>query len=462
MSGSRRRIGPARAAAFRVLRTLEDEQLDLGEALHRARDPLPDQRDRALVTELATGTLRWRNALDYQLAQRSARPLAKLDPPVLEALRLAAYQLLHLARIPVSAAVNDSVEIVKRSGVASAATFVNGVLRRLARDRDQLTWPTRPDAIESADDRLALARHLAVVGSHPQWLVERWLARHGVETTMRWLDFNNQPAPLTLAVNRLRGDRSALAAQLVAEGLEATLTATAPHGLHVADAQVLSSTAVRGGDAVVQDEASQIVAEIVRASSGSRVFDACAAPGGKTLALAAQTGALGMVTAADARPRRVRLLAATMARTGAKNVRVVQTPATGGLPFLDESFDRILVDAPCSGLGTVRRDPDIRWRRQPGDFAALAATQLDLLTRVSPLVAHGGRLVYSTCSSEPEENEDVVRAFLARHPDFSLVPLPEIDGLPPQLIPLATSEGFLQTTPLHGLEAFFGAVLQRR
>jgi 16S rRNA (cytosine967-C5)-methyltransferase len=462
MSGSRRKIGPARAAAFRALRALDDEHVDLGEALHRARDPLTDPRDRALATELATGTLRWRNALDYQIAERSARPLARLDLPVLDALRLGAYQLLHLTRVPVSAAVNDSVEIVKRSGVASAATFVNGVLRRLARDRERLSWPARPAAIASDADRLALLRHLTVVASHPEWLVGRWLERYGDEATSAWLDFNNQPAPLTLAVNRLRGDREWLAAQLAADGLASSPTPIARHGLRVTEAAVLSSAAMGRGEAVVQDEASQLVADLVAAAPGSRVFDACAAPGGKTLSLAAQTGPSGLVIAADVRPRRVRLLAATIARVGATHARVVQTPQSGGLPFRDGSFDRVLVDAPCSGLGTLRRDPDIRWRRQPGDLPQLAATQLDLLARVSPLVASGGRLIYSTCSSEPEENDDVVLAFLSRHPNFSLVPLPAVEGLPPHLLPLATPDGLFRTTPLQGLEAFFAAVFCRR
>jgi 16S rRNA (cytosine967-C5)-methyltransferase len=462
MSQGRRKIGPARAAAFRTLRAIDDERLDLGEALSRARDPLADPRDRALATELATGVLRWRAALDHQLAQRSARPLARLDAPVLDALRLAAYQLLHLERVPVSAAVNDSVEIIKRSGLASAGSFVNGVLRRLARDRAALTWPERPRSIESDADRAALAAHLAVVHSHPLWLVERWLDRHGVEATESFLQFNNQPAPLTLAANRLRGTRDTLAVRLRDEGIESSATAVAPYGLRTSDARVLSSDAFRAGDAVVMDEASQIVPELVLAPAGARVLDACAAPGGKTLALAAQVGETGVVVAADVRPRRVRLLSATMVRTGATRVRVVHTADRGHLPFQLERFDRVLVDAPCSGLGTIRRDPDIRWRRTPDDLPELAAAQRDLLTRVSPLVAHGGRLIYSTCSSEPDENEAVVHAFLAEHPHFVLIPLSELAALPPPIAAMATPDGFLRTTPAHGLEMFFGAVLGRR
>jgi 16S rRNA (cytosine967-C5)-methyltransferase len=457
---SRPRIARARMAAFHALHAISAGEVDLGEALGRFRDPLSDVRDRALATELVTGVLRWRAALDYQLSQRAKTPLARMDPPVLDSLRLGAYQVMHLERVPVSAAVDDSVELVKRAGVASARTFVNGVLRRLARERGALTWPERPASGADAD-LTALASYFAVVHSHPEWLVARWISRLGVDVTETWLRFNNHHARLTLAPNRLRHTRDQLRARLQAEAIPSDLTTIAPHGLLFNDAQVLSSTAFERGDAVVQDEASQIISELVRASSGMRVLDACAAPGGKTLALAADVGPSGLVIAADVRPHRLRLLAATVARTRPDNVRVVHTPEVGALPFRDAVFDRVLVDAPCSGLGTVRRDPDIRWRRRAEDLPGLAATQIALLDRVSRVVAPGGRLVYSTCSSEPEENERVVAAFLAAHPEFAVVPLTAIDGLAPAIAALATPEGYLQTSPLSGLEAFFGAVIGR-
>jgi 16S rRNA (cytosine967-C5)-methyltransferase len=456
---SRPRIARARMAAFHALHAISAGEVDLGEALGRFRDPLSDVRDRALATELVTGVLRWRAALDYQLSQRAKTPLARMDPPVLDSLRLGAYQLLHLERVPVSAAVDDSVELVKRSGVASARTFVNGVLRRLARERGALMWPERPPSDADAD-LTALATYFAVVHSHPEWLVARWIARLGVDATETWLRFNNHHARLTLAPNRLRHTRDQLRARLEAEGIPSELTAIAPHGLLFNDSQVLSSSAFERGDVVVQDEASQVIPELVQASSGSRVLDACAAPGGKTLALAADVGPSGLVIAADVRPHRLRLLAATLARTRPDRVRVVRTPDEGPLPFRDV-FDRVLVDAPCSGLGTVRRDPDIRWRRVAADLPGLASAQVALLDRVSGVVAPGGRIVYSTCSSEPEENEHVVAAFLAAHPAFAVVPLTALDGLAPAIAALATPEGYLQTSPLSGLEAFFGAVLER-
>jgi 16S rRNA (cytosine967-C5)-methyltransferase len=441
---------PARAAAFRVLSTVSAGRVDLGEALSRARDPLTDSRDRALATDLATGTLRWRGALDYQLQRLSAKPLRKLDAAVLDALRLGAYQILHLERVPISAVVNDSVDLVKASGVRSAAGFANAVLRRLARERETLVWPDRRDLVE----------HLAVVHSHPAWLVRRWLDRYGEHDTERWLRFNNEPAAMTLATNRLLTTRADLAERLQAEGVETTPTGRAPAGLVVTAGRALVSAAFRDGYCVVQDEASQIIPELLQAQPAQMVIDACASPGGKTLAAAAQCGPSGRVVATDVRWRRVQLLAATLARCRAANVRVVQIGHTTPFPFADAVFDRVLIDAPCSGLGTVRRDPDIRWRRDPSQFAALAATQLDLLHRARPLVAAGGRIVYSTCSSEPEENEDIVAAFLDAAPEFSVLPLASA-GVAPAIAEMQTSQGYLRTSPTFGLEAFFAAILLR-
>jgi 16S rRNA (cytosine967-C5)-methyltransferase len=442
---------PAREAAFRILREIASAQADLGDALSHSRDHLADARDRALATELVTGTLRWRNALDYQLQRLSSKPLHKLDHAVLDALRLGAYQLLHLERVPVSAVVNDSVDLVKRHGFRSASGFANAILRRLARERGALSWP----------DRAQLVDHLAVVHSHPAWLVERWLARYGETETGQWLAFNNEPPALTLAANRLRGTRDELIARLQQEHISAEPTRVAPHGVTVTTGRPLVSQAFADGYCVVQDEASQIVPELMRAAPGSRVLDLCASPGGKTLALAAQSGSTGMVAATDVRSKRVRLLVSTLARCRARRVNVLHIGATGLIPFRDEAFDAVLIDAPCSGLGTIRRDPDIRWRRDPSQFGVFAQAQGALLRRAARVVKPGGHVVYSTCSSEPEENEDVVAEFLNGADDFRLEPI-DRGPLPSALRPLVTPAGHLRTSPAHGLEAFFGAILRKR
>lgn len=452
---------PARVAAYRALRAIHDGAADLGDAIVRFRDPLNDPRDRALVTDLVTGTLRWRGALDYQIAKLSGRQLARLDPEVLDALRLGAYQLLHLERVPSSAVVNDAVALVK-SRFKSATGFVNAVLRRLARGRETLTWPARPASIESEADRQALIEHLSVVQSHPRWLVERWLTRYGPDATEAWLSFNNRTPAITLAANRLRITRDELADRLSREGVRTRPTRIAPHGLIVEDGRALATETFRDGLCVVQDEASQLVGEVAAARPGHRVLDACAAPGGKTLALAAQAGSEGLVIATDVRARRVALLAQTLARCRASAVQVVRIPASGALPFADGRFDRILVDAPCSGLGTVRRDPDIRWTRQAEHLPALAAVQIELLQRLAPLLKQDGVLIYSTCSSEPEENDAVVAAFLDSTTGFSLRPLQSLAGVPSSVLALVGADGFLRTLPHRdGLEAFFAAAVVR-
>jgi 16S rRNA (cytosine967-C5)-methyltransferase len=401
--------------------------LDLGEAMARARQGLTDERDRALLLEIVTGTLRMRGALDYQLAQRTNRPLPKLDAAVLRILRAAAFQLLYLSRLPAPAVINDSVELTRRAGKSSAAGLVNAVLRKLSRERHDLTWP---------DD-------LAVVHSHPRWLVERWVHRYGDAATRAWLQFNNRPAALCLAVNTRLTTREAVARELAEGGVTTAPTARSRQGLVVIEGHPLSQPAFAEGRVIVQDEASQLVAELVDVSAPARVLDLCASPGGKTLHLSAGAGGNGVVIACDVRPRRVRLLRRTVDRCRLTNTRVVRVAAEGPLPFRDGMFDAILIDAPCSGLGTVRRDPDIKWKRAAEDLPGLAAAQRRLLARAAPLVRVGGRVVYSTCSSEPEENEQVVDAFLGAHAGFRL-------------------ERTHQTLPFRdGLEAFFGAVLLR-
>ena len=426
-------IAPARRAALDALALIDAGDIDLGAAIARIRPTLEDERDRALLLELVTGTLRMRSALDYQLAQRVSRPLAKLDAAVLRILRVSAYQLLYQSRLPAAAVINDAVHLTRRAGKSSAAGLTNAVLRALSRNSHRLTWPPREP----------VAEHLAVRHSHPQWLVERWLDRYGEQATEAWVQFNNQPPAMCLAVNRTKTTRDALAKELAEAGIETTPTVRAAHGLHVVEGRVLQTAAFNEGRFVVQDEASQLIAELATAPAGSRVLDLCASPGGKTVALAASVGAEGTVVAVDVRPNRVRLLTQTIERCGLLNAEVVHGPANEPLPFKPEEFALALVDAPCSGLGTVRRDPDIKWRRSPEDLPVFAATQRDLLRRAAGHIAAGGVLIYSTCSSEPEENEHVVSDFLRTRSDFAL-------------------ERSHQTLPFRdNLEAFFGAVLRR-
>ena len=420
-------IAPARLAAIDALRAVDETPVDLGEAVARARQPLRDERDRALLLEIVTGTLRMRAALDYQIGLRSNRPVSKLDAAVLRVLRASAFQLLYLSRLPAAAVINDAVDLTRRSGKSSAAGLVNAVLRKLSRERGELQWPDDP----------------AIVHSHPRWLVDRWIARHGRAQGERWLQFNNRAPMLCLAVNRTLTTREALADELAAAGVRTEPTLHARHGLHVIEGHPLHLAAFIEGRCIVQDEASQLIAELVEVESGARVLDVCASPGGKTMSLSAAVGHKGTVVACDVRPHRVRLLTRTVTRCQLGNTQVVHIAADSPLPFRDASFDAVLIDAPCSGLGTVRRDPDIKWRRSEDDLPRFAAAQRQLLERAAALVVPGGSIVYSTCSSEPEENERVVEAFLRAGAQFRL-------------------ERSHETLPFRdGLEAFYGAVLRR-
>jgi 16S rRNA (cytosine967-C5)-methyltransferase len=459
-------IGPARVAAFEILRALRSGRADLPTALASTRAALADARDQALAADIATGVQRWRAALDHVIAAFSKRPLERLDPEVVDILRLSLYQLLHLTRVPVSAAVDDAVDLVRRAKKTSAAGFVNAVLRSVSRQRTNLPLPPRPDdplrgnAFGEADDpdRVAALAYLSITLSHPRWLVSRWLDRYGFAATERWLMFNNTPAAMTLRVNRLKVTVEALAARLDDEDVRVSHGRFAPDALIVEEGAALRTTAAAEGAFFVQEEASQLVALLASDRPGLRVLDACASPGGKTTAIAAATGG-GLVVACDVRGRRMDLLRRTVLGSGATNVRLVQADLLQPLPFR-APFDCVLVDAPCSGVGTLRRDPDIRWRRREEDLPALAAAQRAMLGHAADQVAPAGRLIYATCSSEPEENDGVVDAFLGERPDFTPVDAHSIGSLPAAVV---GTDGRFRTLPhVHGLEAFFGAVLQRQ
>lgn len=431
-------IAPARQAAFDVLRAIAGGRVDLGSALAQARTRLTDERDRALAGEIATGTLRWQGAFDHVIARFANRPLRKLDPEVLDILRLSMFQLLHLDRIPASAAVKDAVDLAGKAGKRSASGLVNAVLRRVSRERERLPLPSRPDDL---DDRAAAIAYLSVTLSHPAWLVGRWLDRHGFQAAEAWARFNNSPASLALRANTLKTTRDELRDALAGQGIETEPGEHASDALIVTSGNPLATALDEAGQFVVQDEASQLVGAFAGAQPGERVLDACASPGGKTTAMAAAMKGEGTIIAADVRDRRVRLLSRAVQRSGATNVRIVQADAATPLPF-GPVFDRVLLDAPCSGLGTVRRDPDIKWRRREEDLLALARSQLTMAAHAASVLTPRGTLVYSTCSSEPEENDEVVNAFLAAHPDFELAREP------------------LRTLPHRDqLEAFFAAML---
>ena len=328
-------IAPARVAALRVLQAVDADRADLPAAIAQARTHLADERDRALLVELATGTLRWLGAIDHLIAHAAKRPVARLDPEVRDVLRLGIYQLLHLDRVPASAVVDDAVELTRKAGKSSAAGFVNAVLRGISRTRSGLPLPPKPalGADGVPGDREGALDYLSTTLSHPRWLVARWMDAHGFAATERWARFNNDPAPLTMRANTLRTTRAALQKALAAHGVECRPTAVAPDGLVVTAGNPLHTPLAESGLFVLQDEASQAVASLALAAPGERVLDTCASPGGKSVAMAAAVGPDGLVVAGDIRSRRIDLLRQTLTRAGAGRASVVQIDLGRPLPF---------------------------------------------------------------------------------------------------------------------------------
>lgn len=439
-------VSPARRAALNVLQAIHAHGADLSSALDHARGTLEDGRDRALASEIVHGVLRWRAALDHVIAWAGHRECAAFDPAVLDILRMGAYQLLHLSRVPASAAVNDAVDQCREHRVPKAAPAVNAILRAISRSRDTLPLP--PEDVPLP--------YLSVTLSHPEWLAARWIARLGADRAAAWAAFNNTPAAVVLRAHTWVESREALAEQLKAKGIETRACTYAPDGLVVTSGHPV--TEAEGLPFSIQDESSQLVAAFVGVRAGERVLDTCASPGGKTTAMA---GAGGRIVAADLRPRRVRLLARTLSSTGAPHVSVVRADAASALPF-GRVFDAVLVDAPCSGLGTLRRDPDIRWRRTEAELPGLATIQGRMLRQAAGAVRPGGRLVYATCSSEPDENQAVVAGFLREHPSWTLEPGSAREpALAPGIAACLDDDGCLAPTPDgHGLEPFFAACLR--
>lgn len=416
------------------------------------RQPQLDPRDRALATELVYGMLRQQGRLDYALARFCKQPLPKLESKVLLLLRLGAYQLLCLDRVPDSAAVDTTVQLARQLKLERATGFINGVLRALGRGKEALAWP---DPIR---EPLAYLQHSL---SLPAWLAERWLTELGAGEAGRLAAALLEPAPFCVRINTLKTDRERFLAALLTAGQRGEGTRFAPEGVIIRERAASPLPGDAEGWYQVQDEASMLIAPLLTPRPDERLLDACAAPGGKTTHLAALTGNRAQITALDLYPQRVRLVEQGAARLGCTGITARTWDLTLAPPFLlPESFDGVLVDAPCSGLGVLRRNPEARWRLQPADIAVLAERQAMILAQAAPLVKPGGRLVYAVCTVTPEETDRQVAAFLARHPAFRLEPLDDL--VPAAWQELLDGQGCLRSWPHHfGLDGFFAARLAR-
>lgn len=420
----------------------------LDRALSRWRDG--DPRDRALVTELVYGTLRMRGFLDWVLGQFLRQDLAPAETSLRNILRAALYQIFYTERIPPYAVVNEAVALARALRPGREA-LVNAVLRGVLRRRDRLPYPERHEDLPG---------YIAVLHSHPLWLVERWLRQWGPEETLALCRANNTVPEAVLRVNRLQTSGEKVIEALAREGVVAEKARYAPEGLVVRSAGKLlrDTLPYRRGDFQVQDEASQLIARLLHPAGGETVLDLCAGIGGKATHLAELTGNRGRIVAVDRLASKIKQLHGLAARLGISAISAIVADATRPLRDIPPgSCDRVLLDAPCSGLGTLRRCPEIKWRLTTAGLARHAALQKILLARASECVKPGGRLVYSTCSVMAEENEDVVRAFLEERRDFR--------GIPAEApaAELVDNDGCLRTFPhRHGVDGFFGAVLEKK
>ncbi|HVA72159.1 MAG TPA: 16S rRNA (cytosine(967)-C(5))-methyltransferase RsmB [Candidatus Limnocylindrales bacterium] len=456
-------ISPARTIAFDALLRVETENAYASEILHARLNAKMNAkvsaRDAALATEIVMGALRWQRLLDFLIARYIGKKAAALDPEVLIALRMGIYQTRYLARIPARAAVSDSVELIKRARKRSAASLVNAVLRRAA------TESARPIE-EFVSQKLAPAETLALVHSHPTWLVERWLERFGRAKTVALLETNNAPPSRVCAVLDSE-NREEVIRSLVRAHVEFESGGLLRGAIIIRKGDVSTTNVFENGEIIFQDEASQMIPLLLGVNRGESVLDLCAAPGGKTMALARAAGPGALVVATDRRESRLRAMRERLKLpgAGASHVNMVALDATTSLPFRAE-FDRILVDAPCSGTGTLARNPEIRWKLKPGDLVELHQRQVQLLRFALEHLAARGTLLYSTCSLEHEENEDVIREMLELHPEFRAcsaeIPTHALaEGVRAETL-IDASGAFRTFPPAQRTDGFFAAVLRRK
>ncbi len=409
-------LGDARAAAAwvveRTLASLAPADTFLADVLDRFED-----KDQGFLRELVLGTLRWLGRIDHVVATASSRPLAQIEPALLAPLRIAVYQLLFLDRVPAHAVVHEAVSQAARVTHRGGASFTNAVLRRIARTPELSDWP-----VSEGD----AATRLAIELSHPVFLVRRYLERLGTEATRALLAANNQPKPFHVMAFRDRGGRELLAEDLIDAGLEVEASRVAPLGLVVRSGNPIGTPSFRRGDLYIQDEAGQAAALVPPPRPGERVFDAAAAPGGKSLALLAFEPRV-QLTGADVSPARLEILRQNLGRL---RRRMPLLAADAGAPALSARFDRVILDLPCSGTGTFRKHPELKWRVSESEIGRLAQIGHRLLEGAADLVAPEGLLIAVTCSLEREENEDVVARFRERRSGFEPVPLTQLLSQP--------------------------------
>lgn len=406
--------------------------------------------DRGLYAELVFGVLRRQGTLDHILQQLLDKPMIELDPLALVILRTGLYQLTCLDRIPESAAVNESVNLAKLITPGTSG-LINAVLRNYLRRREAISFPD----ISTNPAAAIAARH-----SQPEWLVEQWLEQLGIAETQQLAEASSQQPPLTLRVNTLRSSRDLMLQELEQQGIEAAPCRFSPDGITLAGRHTISTLpGFATGLFAVQDEASQLTGRLLGAEPGERVWDACSAPGGKCSHIAQLMDDRGELIATDISRSKLTLVQDNVRRLGISSVATAVADLHQPDTFPDGLFDRILLDAPCSGLGVIRRNPEAKWRLFSGDITRLAAVQKTLLKNAAARLKPGGTLLYSTCSTSEQENELVVEDFLLHHPGFVLE---NLNDFFPDWGDLIAFYGMFRAWPhRHGMDGFFAARIKR-
>jgi 16S rRNA (cytosine967-C5)-methyltransferase len=436
--------GP-RGTAVKVLNRVErtDSYLDKVIDGELRSGELSDQ-DKGLLNEIVHGVLRWQNKLDWVLNGFSHGNFAKSEINVKNTLRVALYQILFLDRIPHAAAVNEGVEFIKRIRGDKPAGLVNAVLRNIIRNVEGIRYP------DPAEDEV---QYLAVFYSHPHWMVKRWLRRYGREETERLMVANNERPSMALRINRLKVDPAVFKTSLTEQQIQFSSSTYLQHFVRVKTlSRIGQMDLFRRGMFTIQDESAALPCQLLGARPGDRVIDLCAAPGGKTTNIAEMMNNDGVIIALDKYEAKLAMIKAAAERLGLRNV---QLRATDAMTYEDAPADRVLLDAPCSGLGTLAKKPDMKWKRDQLDIVKLAATQRAMLENAGRLLKPGGVLVYSTCTIEPEENEDLVTAFLTDHPEFRIDPAGQFVHSD-----LVAPQGWVATLPhKHGMDGSFAVRL---
>jgi len=415
-------------------------------------NPGLDSRDKAFAVHLVQGVLRWRARLDWMIDTYASFPFRRIEPDVLTILRIALYQMVFMDRVPASAAVNEAVKQVSSAGRPHLNRFVNGILREISRQQGRCEFPSRQkDPV----------RHLSIRYSYPEWIVRKWIAEVGWESVESLLDAGNRISPMVLRVFGRKASRDHLAAMLSNEGMRVRNTEFSPDGLVVEEMgrPVGEMEAFKQGFFTVQGEAAQVASRLLAPSPGDDVLDLCAGLGGKTMHLAELAADTGMVIALDRSEKRLKDLTWTTRRLGLASIHPVVGDASENLcSWLKERFDRIMLDAPCSALGTISRHPDVKWSHREKDIRRLSKLQASLLDCAVGLLRPGGRMLYATCTISREENEGVVEGCAARRRSIFIEDLRKT--APSWAMPLLDEHGFLRCLPhVHHTEGFFGAML---